>query len=456
MQLRGRAAAAAALRNYTAFARNVETNEQVSASAVPIPSISLRSFVSLPVLFDLFGWLPSFDWARAILVIVDVLLIAYTHVHTVRGVATLLRGHLEDDHVVRDDDASVARACGCACGAALAGLCLRSVDLCETFLRRHRAIVVKAASVFVRAILGLIAVALFAIGMWLLAEVASSLITVQALDGIGVIGAIVAPVTAALGAANVKSIENARVINSQTLLTAQNAYDQALHELAALTDEFNDDQERDLALFNDEYCALQATLRAYNGSVLACVPVPQILATVSLEPCQSWQEVVPRLFVDVGRNEYRARVLSTIEPFVTALRTMILDCVWFVAYVIIGVACVLVLGTALYFALVAVHMIRVRKRVIFASKGALQTKYTTRKGLKHAADDGDSLSSKSRSTSARSHPELVTVCESGENAQKLPQKRSSRRSSRRSRRSNNVAGAPLPPPLVDVAIASQT
>jgi hypothetical protein len=76
------------------------------------------------------------------------------------------------------------------------------------------------------------------------------------------------------------------------------------------------------------------------------------------------------------------------------LRTIVLDCIWFIAYVVIGVAVMLILSTALYYLLVLVHMIRVRKRVIFDSDRALKSTYTTRK-------DGDGKPVKEKQSSAR-------------------------------------------------------
>jgi hypothetical protein len=388
-----------AARNYTAFAPAKAKQEKKSASAVPIPSVSLRSFVSLPVLIDLFGWLPDFGWLAGLLVIVDVLLIVFTHIRTVQGVAALVRGHIEEDEIVRDYavGARVARACGCGWGAALIGCVIRCVDVCEVVLRKHRRILVTAAQVTCNALLGMTAVALFALGMYILAEVASAVLTIQALDGLGIISAIVAPVTSALGTANVKAIENARVINTQTLLAAENAYNQALFELAQTTNDFNDDQERDLAAFNDEYCQLYATLATYDKRPTACTnPVRQVVAVIVLEECPYWLEVVPRLYADVDRSQYRELVVTTLEPFVVSARTIVLDCIWFVAYVVIAVAVMVILSTALYYLLVLVHMIRVRKRVIFDSDRALKSTYTTRKDA-----DGKPLKDKEKESSTR-------------------------------------------------------
>jgi hypothetical protein len=137
-----------AARNYTAFAPAKEKQEKKSASAVPIPSVSLRSFVSLPVLIDLFGWLPDFGWLAGLLVIVDILLIVFTHIRTIQGVAALVRGHIEEDEIVRDYNvgARVVRACGCGWGAALIACVLRCVDVCEVAMRKHRRILVTAVS----------------------------------------------------------------------------------------------------------------------------------------------------------------------------------------------------------------------------------------------------------------------------------------------------------------------
>jgi uncharacterized membrane protein len=43
----------------------------------------------------------------------------------------------------------------------------------------------------------------------------------------------------------VKAIENARVINQQTLVQAGNGHNKALHEIAVVTNEFNDAQVRE-------------------------------------------------------------------------------------------------------------------------------------------------------------------------------------------------------------------
>jgi hypothetical protein len=472
-----------AQRNYTQFAPKPEQDEKAKASAVPIPSVSLRSFVSLPVLIDLFGWLPNFGWLQNLLFIIDVLILLYTHVRTIRGVASLVVGHIQDDEIVQDAALGVRlmKACGCACGAALVGLCLRCTDLCEVCLRKHRQILVQAAQVMSKALLGMLLLAGFAVAMYFLSEFASAIITVQALDGLGIIGAIVSPVTSALGSANVKAIENARVINSQTLVSAKNSYDQAIFDLAVLTDDFNLDQERDLALFNDEYCSLFSTLRRYQKLDTTCTNrVQQTLASMSIEPCVHWQEVVPRLYADVDRGAYRLLIMTTIDPFVTALRTLVLDCIWFIAYVVIAVASALILGTAMYFLLVLVRMIRVRKRVIFESDRALKAKYTTRKGADERRDgdgDGDKLTiviSPDRKTRASvasvhtddSHPELPGgVTKAGNHNESVMQRlpstfgplddgvdessasrlshSQSRRSTRKSRR-GAAAGQPLP------------
>jgi hypothetical protein len=473
-----------AQRNYTQFAPKPEQDQKAKASAVPIPSVSLRSFVSLPVLVDLFGWLPNFGWLQNLLFIIDVLILLYTHVRTIRGVASLVVGHIQDDEIVQDAALGVRlmKACGCACGAALVGLCLRCVDVCEVCLRKHRQILVKVAQVMSRALLGMLLLAGFAVAMYFLSEFASAIITVQALDGLGIIGAIVSPVTSALGSANVKAIENARVINSQTLVSAKNSYDQAIFDLAVLTDDFNLDQERDLALFNDEYCSLFSTLRRYQKLDTTCTNrVQQTLASMSIEPCVHWQEVVPRLYADVDRGAYRLLIMTTIDPFVTALRTLVLDCIWFIAYVVIAVASAFILGTAMYFLLVLVRMIRVRKRVIFASDRALKAKYTTRKGADERRDgdgDGDRLTivispdKKTRASVASvhtddSHPELPGgVTKAGNHSESVMQRlpstfgplddgvdeasasrlshSQSRRSTRKSRRGAAAAGQSLP------------
>ncbi len=379
-----------AVRNYTAFAPEEVTDDEATSSAVPIPSISLRSFVSLPVLVDLFGWLPDFGFLAGLLAVVDILLIVFTHIRTIQGVAMLVRGHLFDDEILRDEalGARFARACGCACGAALIGCLMRAVDCCEVAMRRYRAVLIKTLQVVFNALLGMVALALFALGMYILAEAASAIITVQALDGLGVIGAIVSPVTSALGSANVKAIENARVINKQTLLSARNAYNQALFEIARTTNDFNDAQLRDIDSFNAEYCQLFGTLKALQKMPAPCTnQVTQTIATVVLEECPFFEEIVPRLYADVSRNEFRALVIATIEPFVSALRVLVLDCIWFFAYVVIAIASTVILGTVLYYLLVAVYMIRRRKRVVFENERALVSKYTTRKDNKHVHHD---------------------------------------------------------------------
>jgi hypothetical protein len=129
-----------------------------------------------------------------LLIIVDILLIVFTHIRTIQGVAALVRGHIEEDEIVRDDEvgARIVRACGCACGAAMIACALRCVDMCEVAMRKHRRILVTSAAGVLNALLGMVAVALFALGMYILAEVASAVLTVQALDGLGIIGAIVA------------------------------------------------------------------------------------------------------------------------------------------------------------------------------------------------------------------------------------------------------------------------
>jgi hypothetical protein len=428
------------------------------ATAIPIPSLTLRSFISVPVLIDLFGWLPDLGWLASLLIVIDVLLVVFTHVRTVHGVVALLRGHIEDDEIVQDEalGARIARLCGCACGAAIIGLCLRCVDVAEVCLRRHRQILVQAAKASLQALLGLTAVALFALGMYILAEFASAILTVQALDGLGVVGAIVAPVTSALGSANVKAIENARAINTQTLLSAENSYNQALQDIAVLTDDFNAEQERELALFNAEFCALQEELATVqmNASAFACVDqVPQTLAVVVLDECPFWEEVVPRLYADISRSAFRDEVLSTVEPFVSALRRVVLDCIWLVAYVVIGVAVIFVISTAMYRLLVLVRMIRVRRRVIFESKGVLTSTYTTRKTA-----DADSLARRRSSAQMpinhkhAADPEMFTVREdrAGEQDSFSSSWSTQRRSRRSSRRASTAFSPPsagrLPPP----------
>jgi hypothetical protein len=115
--------------------------------------------------------------------------------------------------------------------------------------------------------------------------------------------------------------------------------------------------------------------------------VTQTIATVVLEECPFFEEIVPRLYADVSRNEFRALVIATIEPFVSALRVLVLDCIWFFAYVVIAIASTVILGTVLYYLLVAVYMIRRRKRVVFENERALVSKYTTRKDNKHVHHD---------------------------------------------------------------------
>jgi hypothetical protein len=143
--------------------------------------------------------------------------------------------------------------------------------------------------------------------------------------------------------------------------------------------------------------------------------VQQTIASVVLEECPYWQEIVPRLYADVSRNEFRALVIATIEPFVSALRVLVLDCIWFFAYVVIAIASTVILGTVLYYLLVAVRMIRRRKRVVFENERALVSKYTTRKDDKnaHHGDRGDRVlvARVSKKKSIHHHREMQTVRE---------------------------------------------
>jgi len=117
-----------------------------------------------------------------------------------------------------------------------------------------------------------------------------------------------------------------------------------------------------LAEFNSEYCDAVLQLANLTASGKMCTdPVQQEIATIVLAPCPFWQDIVPRLYADVDRVAYRTLVVTTIEPFVSALRAIVLDCIWFVAYVVIAVAILFILSTVMYYSLVLVHMIRVRK-----------------------------------------------------------------------------------------------
>ena len=188
--------------------------------------------------------------------LIDILLIIFTHIRTIRTVAQLLRGHVEKDEVLddKDVDGELQRAC-CFTACITCSTCLLGcVDRVEYFIKNHQTIAMKCAALAMRAVVALLAVGIFVAVMVLLSEIASSLLTMQAFDGLGIIAIISSPVTVSLGNANVKAIENAKVINTQSITMAQNAHNTALRELARTTNEFNAAQARDLRVFNDEYC----------------------------------------------------------------------------------------------------------------------------------------------------------------------------------------------------------
>ena len=84
-----------------------------------------------------------------------------------------------------------------------------------------------------------------------------------------------------------------------------------------MTNDFNDQQFRDLGIFNQEYCQLWDEL-AFPPP---CNRIEQIIAEFDgISSCPHMQPITARLFADVDRREYKATIRATLQPYVTALR----------------------------------------------------------------------------------------------------------------------------------------
>jgi hypothetical protein len=396
-------------RNYTALIGDDDVADDAvpPVQAVPVPKLSLRSFIQAPVLIDLFAFIPPFDSFRAILVIIDILIIIYTHVKTVQVVVTMARGVRDDDEILAEDPKQ--RGDGGPTCPRLSACCLRCVDVCAVFLERHRTWAVQLVLLGGNAILALCVVGALVAGVFFIAQVASSMLTIQALDGVGIIVAIGAPVTGALGSANVKAMDNARQINQQTLVEARNTHRSALREVAVVTNDFNADQAADLRDFNERYCDVQLRLHASDPRYVCDDGVEQTVARFDADQCPHFVAIVPRLYARVDRLEFRTLVISTLEPYVVAFRALVLNFIWFVCGVICALVVLLLLGQVLFKALALVHMIRTRQRLVFESRGALTSTYTTRKTIPAVArvaepvewKDAESFAQRGRSRRSR-------------------------------------------------------
>lgn len=117
-----------------------------------------------------------------------------------------------------------------------------------------------------------------------------------------------------------------RLVRGDDVITAPQArfaatYGKALQAIVDQTNEFNDQQSRDIDAFNDEYCALltsgtakvrvsssiTCSLCAARGLV-SCNRIEQRVAEVTVANCPYIQTIVPRLFADIDRLSYNDEV----------------------------------------------------------------------------------------------------------------------------------------------------
>ena len=361
-------------RNFTAFAP-AEEARQDDAVPVPLPNISLRSFVSLPTFLNLFGFLPNLAGLLSFTVIIDILLIVFTHIKTIQGVVELVHGFRLDDKLDEgmgdgdDDESQVRKSCGGGCMAACCACLYRLADRCNFLLTNYRSLAFRIAIYTSQVFSATLAVVLFVLGVWLLVQLVAAVLTVQGFDGLGVFSLISSPVTIALGQANVRAIENARQLNQQTLPANLASFSSAQQEIADLVNEFNDGQQRDLALFNAEYCDL---VRRTSRGQVQCDGVVQLYVDFTALKCPHYVPIVPQLFADVDREQFRLIVRSTLTPFIEALRILITDTIWLACAVIVAVLCLVLFSSLLYRGLAWARMIRRRKRFIFESEKQLK------------------------------------------------------------------------------------
>lgn len=422
-------------RNYTAFGPSEPAAEDDGSVPVPLPRVELRSFVSVPALVNVLGFLPDLTTLFSLTVVIDILLMVFTHIRTVKVVVQLVHGYRFDDEVI-DVEASdevqsmfgknvIAGCCACM---------YRMVDRCNWLLQHYRSlalVIFLYASQVLTAVVGIV---IFVLGVWLLVQLIAAVFTVQGFDGLGVFALIASPVTLALGQANVRAIENARQLNQQTLPANAISFLSAQQRIADATNEFNDAQQRDLQLFNSEYCALLASVEP----ALECDPVVQLFAEFNGTLCPHYRAIVPQLFADVDREQYATIVRASLTPYIDATRRLLTDVVWLVCSVIVIVMTLAFFSTLLYRALVWARMIRRRKRLIFESERALH-KHADDLKQKERANEHVVLSMPARGGAG----EFTSMAERQSWAERPPSERRSRRSRRRV--ALNDAGVPLPP-----------
>jgi hypothetical protein len=355
-------------RNYTAFGPSEPAAEEDGGVPVPLPRVELRSFVSVPTLLNVFGFLPDLTTLFSLTVIIDILMLLFTHIRTVKVVVQLVHGYRFDDEIVdKDTDDEVEGVFGTSIVAGCCACLYRCVDRCNWVLQHYRSlalVIFLYASQVLTAIVGIV---IFVLGVWLLVQLIAAVFTVQGFDGLGVFALIASPVTLALGQANVRAIENARQLNQQTLPANALSFLSAQQRVADATNEFNDAQQRDLQLFNTEYCSLLARV----DPAVECDPVVQVFAEFNGTLCPHFRAIVPQLFADVDREQFALIVRTSLTPYIDSTRRLLTDIVWLVCSVIVIVMALAFFSTLLYRALVWARMIRRRKRIVFESERAL-------------------------------------------------------------------------------------
>ena len=129
---------------------------------------------------------------------------------------------------------------------------------------RFGVVCIRVSRVFYQTLLALAALGLFVAASALAFILVGSILTPQAMDELGVVAVVAAPVTLALGTANLRIIENARAINEQQSIAYANSFRAQVDELNLAEYRFDQREKAQLDTFNRDY---QAVVSDHNMAV---------------------------------------------------------------------------------------------------------------------------------------------------------------------------------------------
>lgn len=147
---------------------------------MPKQEVSLRSFITAPE-FDILGFLPNFGAVVSLVLLIDILMLLFTHIKTIRIVLRLLQGFAVEDIEIKDSQSDLEdakRRCNlfaCCCGCIYLW-----IDKCNQCSKKFKTVVLKVAKIAFGTFMAQLVIAIFIVAVYFLASVVAALLTMQA------------------------------------------------------------------------------------------------------------------------------------------------------------------------------------------------------------------------------------------------------------------------------------